>query len=231
MPGLRSIPFKLLLFACLLIIKASFVQARIVAFGASNVSGWNVAAAETFSARLQTMLSAQGYRVTILNAGVYGNTTADMLNRVDSDIPPDTAIVILDVSGGFYNNLTHGVSREQGEADMAAIETKLKARGVRIITESTADLPAEYRQPDGRHLNPEGHKFVASRLLPEVMEALGPPAQTVSEDVRNACRADARRLCADVLGDDDKRHACMHEHKADLSKDCLTAIARSKQSR
>jgi acyl-CoA thioesterase-1 len=221
--------FKLLVPAILLMLVAVVAQAEIVAFGASNVSGWNVAAAEAFPAQLQSMLRDKGYRVTILNAGEYGNTTTDMLNRVDTDIPPGTTIVILDTSGGYFNNANLGLSREQGDADMYAITTKLQARGIKIIKESSADIPANYRQPDGRHLMPEGHHFLASKLLPQVMDVLGPPVPAITDDVRSACRADAIRLCPTVLGDEAQRHACMHEHRAELSSDCLKAIARSKQ--
>ena len=91
-------------------------QAQIVAFGASNVSGWNVAASEAFSAQLQAMLRAKGYNVKVTNAGIYGNTTTDMLNRVDSDIPAGTTIVILDTRGGLYNDSRKSISPEQGDA-------------------------------------------------------------------------------------------------------------------
>jgi hypothetical protein len=117
---------------------------------------------------------------------------------------------------------------------MAAIEARLTARGIRILPVTTVDLPASYRQNDGVHLTPEGHRFVASRLLPQVMEALGaqgavaPSPQGAAPDVVTACRADARRLCSAVLGDDAKRHACMHDHRAELSRDCLSAIANSR---
>ena len=150
-------------------------DAQIVAFGASNVSGWNVAASDAFPAQLQAMLRAKGYHVTVLNAGVYGNTTADMRNRMDSDIPPGTTVVILDTSGEFFNNYTKGISREQGRADLAAIAAALRARGITVIPESTADMPARYRQEDGKHLTPEGHRLVASRLLPRVVQVLGRP--------------------------------------------------------
>jgi hypothetical protein len=36
-------------------------------------------------------------------------------------------------------------------------------------------------------------------------------------------------LCADVLNDDEKRRACMQEHRSELSEDCLRAIAASRQ--
>ena len=203
-------------------------HAQIVAFGASNVSGWNVAASEAFPAQLQAMLRTKGYTVKVTNAGIYGNTTTEMLNRMDSDIPAGTTIVILDTRGGLFNDSRKGISPEQGDADLAAITAKLKARGIKVIPFSGADLPAQYHQQDGLHLTPEGHKLVATKLLPEITEALGPPAET-PRSVKEACMADARRLCGKVLGDDEKRHACMQEHRSELSKDCLHAIAMSRQ--
>jgi acyl-CoA thioesterase-1 len=203
-------------------------HAQIVAFGASNISGWNVPASAAMPAQLKEMLRAKGYSVEVLNAGIYGNTTTDMRNRMDSDIPPGTKIVILDTSGGVYNDTWKGISREQGDADKAAIVENLKARGITIIPMSAAELPAQYHQQDGLHLTPEGYKLIASQLLPQVVEALGPP--TVSpEAVKKACYADAKRLCSDVLGDDEKRHSCMQAHRSELSKDCLHAIAQSRQ--
>jgi acyl-CoA thioesterase I len=203
-------------------------HAQIVAFGASNVSGWNVAASEAFAAQLQVMLREKRYTVKITNAGIYGNTTTQMLNRMDSDIPDGTTIVILDTRGGLYNDTRMGISQEQGDADLAAITAKLKARGIKVIPFSAADFPAQYHQQDGLHLTPEGHKLAATKLLPEITEALGPPPEA-PRSVKEACIADARRLCGAVLGDDEKRHACMQEHRSELSKDCLHAIAMSRQ--
>src|SRR5208282_626520 len=103
--------------ALLVVVGASSADAQIVAFGASNVSGWNVAAAEAFPAQLQSMLREKGYGVKVTNAGIYGNTTTEMRNRMDSDIPEGTTIVILDTSGGVFNDKLKGISREQGDAD------------------------------------------------------------------------------------------------------------------
>jgi acyl-CoA thioesterase-1 len=208
-------------------------HAQIVAFGASNISGWNVAATEAMPAQVQQMLRAKGYSVKVLNAGIYGNTTTDMRNRMDSDIPEGTTIVILDISGGTYNDSWKGISHEQGDADMAAITARLKARGITILPFSAADLPPQYHQQDGLHLTPEGHQLIASQLLPKIIDILGPPPETASaispEMVKKACFADAKRLCSDVLGDDEKRHACMQAHHSELSKDCRAAIAASRQ--
>jgi acyl-CoA thioesterase I len=202
--------------------------AQIVAFGASNISGWNVAATEAIPAQLQTMLRAKGYSVRVLNAGVFGNTTADMRNRMDSDIPEGTSIVILDTSGGLSNDAKKGISRDQGEAELAAIRVHLVDRHIKVIPVSAADIPAQYHQADGEHLTPEGHRLAAASLVAEVEDTLGPPT-AATESVRDACVADAHRLCSAVLGDDAKRHLCMQEHRSQLSRDCLHAIAQSRK--
>lgn len=60
--------------------------AQIVAFGASNVSGFKVEPSETWPSRLETLLQAKGYNVRVINAGLYGDTTTHMLQQVDSSI-------------------------------------------------------------------------------------------------------------------------------------------------
>ncbi len=207
-----------------------YAQAQIVAFGASNISGWNVAASEAIPSQLQTMLREKGYSVNVRNAGIYGNTTTQMRERMDRDIPDGTTIVVLDTSGGQYNDNRLGISREQGEADLAAIKGRLAERHITVIPISGTEVPPQYHQQDGIHLTPEGHRIAAANVLPELMRTLGPPPPAESTaSLHKACIADARRLCSAVLGDEDKRHACMQEHRAQLSKDCLHAIVESRK--
>jgi hypothetical protein len=44
--------------------------------------------------------------------------------------------------------------------------------------------------------------------------------------VQAACRSDAKRLCASVLRNTQKRQACMREHRAELSAGCKAAVAK-----
>jgi acyl-CoA thioesterase-1 len=222
-PWMQGLP--LLLLAVMALCGAA--QAQIVAFGASNISGWNVAASEATPAQAQSMLREKGYHISVLNAGIYGNTTPEMRARMDKDIPDGTTIVILDVSGGPYNNTRKGISREQGDSDLAAIKARLEERQIKVIPFSAADVPAQYHQQDGIHLTPEGHRLEAASLVPQITEILGPPAAI--QPVRAACAADAHRLCSEALGDASKRQQCMHVHRSELSKDCLHAIAESRQ--
>jgi acyl-CoA thioesterase-1 len=148
--------------------------AQIVAFGASNVSGNGVEPDEAFPAQLEAMLRMKGYDVHVVNAGVSGDTSADMLRRFDDAIPPETKIVLLDTSGPISNNPHRGIDKAQGAADMAAIVAKLAARRIVVIRETANVIARRYRQKDGRHLSVEGHRLLAVRLMPEVMRALGP---------------------------------------------------------
>jgi acyl-CoA thioesterase-1 len=147
--------------------------AQVVAFGASNVQGHGVTRSEAYPAQLEMMLRGKGVKARVKNAGVYGDTSAGMLARLNSAIPVGTKVVILDTSGELINNALNGISEQQGQADIALMTSRLQARGVVVIPESTSDLPMSMRQADGKHLTPEGHRAVAARLLDEVTHALG----------------------------------------------------------
>jgi acyl-CoA thioesterase I len=147
-------------------------QAQVVAFGASNVEGHGVAPAQAYPAQLEAMLRARGINVTVKNAGVYGDTSQAMLARLDRDIPPGTKVVILDTSGELLNDYVAGISQAQGQADIATMTQRLEARHIIVIPESTQDIPPNLRQPDGKHLTPQGHNVVAARLIDSVVQAL-----------------------------------------------------------
>jgi acyl-CoA thioesterase-1 len=152
----------------------SHAQTQIVAFGASNVEGRGVFPSQAWPAVLEGMLKAKGYNVRVKNAGESGDTTSGMLHRLNSAVPSGTKIVILDMGGGYFNNRnTTAASQQKGKADMAAIETQLKSRGITVIPELTSGVSLAYKQTDKIHLTPEGHKLVATYLLPKVISALG----------------------------------------------------------
>jgi acyl-CoA thioesterase-1 len=159
---------------CFVFSGASQAQTQIVAFGASNVEGKGVFPSQAWPAQLEDMLKAKGYNVHVKNAGKSGDTTSGMLHRLNLAIPSGTKIVILDMSGGYFNNrTTTAASQLNGKADMAAIETQLKSRGITVIPEETSGVSLAYKQSDKIHLTPEGHKRVATYLLPKVVSALG----------------------------------------------------------
>ena len=76
-------PSKRLLLAILVL--CAFVgrsPAQIVAFGASNVAGAGVESGQAWPAQLEALLREKGYNVNVINAGITGDTTTHMLERV-----------------------------------------------------------------------------------------------------------------------------------------------------
>ncbi len=150
-------------------------DAQIVALGASDVAGYGVWPRQAWPAQLEDMLKAKGYNVHVKNAGKPGDTPSGLLHRLNFAVPSGTKIVILGKEGLYDNNQkTTLASRLKGDADMNAIETKLKSSGITIIPANGSIIlhnPA-FRY-DYIHLNASGHKELATRLLPLVISALG----------------------------------------------------------
>jgi acyl-CoA thioesterase-1 len=103
-------------------------------------------------------------RAHVINAGVNGDTPRGMLGRMDSAVPTGTKVVILQPG-------TNAVDPEA----VSQIRARLTARHVQVIMLEDAGrmVPARYHQADGQHLTPEGYRIVATRLLPQVLHALG----------------------------------------------------------
>jgi acyl-CoA thioesterase I len=139
-------------------------SAQIVALGHSMVRG-NVSESEMWPALLEGLV-----HVHVTNAGVWGETTDATLARVSSAVPQGTRLVIL--ADNAANDLRHNMSPVQAAANIAAIKSQLKARGIRVV-DATGTVLSVLRQPggrgpDGRHLSVEGNRKVAALLAGSV---------------------------------------------------------------
>ena len=137
---------------------------KIVAVGASNTWGWGVSANDTFAARLQSILRQCGIDVTVTNAGVVANTTADMLNRIDTAVPAGTDIAIVQPGS---NDLRFGRSNEQRAASISAIVGRLRGRQIRVIVYDPV-IPQNLLQWDGIHFTAEAHDQIAKALAAKI---------------------------------------------------------------
>lgn len=143
-------------------------SAQIVALGASNVQGYGVSPSEAFPAQLEAILRARGKNYSVSNEGVYGDTTAGVLARLDSSVPSGTRIVVLAIGG---NDVRRGATVAQARAGVQTIIVRLQTRGIRVINAMPivfAAARAGLRQPDGIHLTPEGHRQVALRVAAQI---------------------------------------------------------------
>jgi acyl-CoA thioesterase I len=160
----------------------SFASAQIVALGSSTVQG-AVPENEMWPAVLEGMLHAKGSSVHVTNAGVWGETTGATLARVSSAVPQGTKTVILMVNG--YNDarkLSEGSAHSA--ANIAAIKSQLKARGIKVI-DAMGVYVSVLKQPgmavvDGIHLSVEGNKKVAAILAGMLRESATPESNATS---------------------------------------------------
>jgi acyl-CoA thioesterase-1 len=155
-----------LAFAGIVVASANSASAQIVALGHSAVRG-NVSESEMWPAVLEGLLRARGSQVHIANAGVWGETTDATLARVPSAVPEGTRTVIL--VDNPANDVRQNMNPAKSAANIAAIKSQLKARGIRVI-DGWGTYMSVLRQPggagpDGRHLSVEGNKKVAAALV------------------------------------------------------------------
>jgi acyl-CoA thioesterase-1 len=130
--GRRAVIVNALAALALLALPASAQQpARLLVLGDSLVAGYGLPKNQAFPARLEAALRAEGMNVAVIDAGVSGDTSAGGLARLDWAIgnpPPNFAIVELGANDGL-----RGLSPAAMEANLDAILTRLKARGIPVL--------------------------------------------------------------------------------------------------
>ena len=149
-------------------------NAQVVCLGASNTAGRGVSQQEAYPAQLEVLLRARHYTGRVANAGVSGDTTWGMLNRLETAVPAGTRVVILQPGG---NDERHGVASWR-DANISQIVERLRARQVAVIMLENQSIGAIRRQgygSDGQHLTAEGYRLLAAQLLPQVAAAVGLP--------------------------------------------------------
>ena len=139
---------------------APAAAATIVALGASNTYGKGVARNQAYPAQLEAILRAKGANVRVVNAGINGDTTEGMLQRLDRVVPNGTSAVILQPGGN---------DRRKGSQDRTSeIQSRLSARGIPVIMIPNSMFRGLPHQPDGQHLTPEGYHMLAEQMASQV---------------------------------------------------------------
>ena len=102
----------------------------IVVLGDSLTAGLGLPQDQAFPAQLEAALKARGTEVTVVNAGVSGDTAVAALKRLDWALPEDASAVIIELGG---NDALQGIPPEGTKAALAAIIEKIKVRGLPIL--------------------------------------------------------------------------------------------------
>ena len=102
---------------------------KIAVLGDSLAAGYGVTPEQAFPARLEALLKARGRKVTVLNQGVSGDTTAGGLDRIDWMLADKPDIVLVELGG---NDALRGLDPATTEKNLAAIVEKLQAAHVTV---------------------------------------------------------------------------------------------------
>jgi len=172
---LRSVAatFSLLAALLALIPQSRAETVRIVALGASNTYAQAVSTSEAWPAKLEAMLKAKGYDVSVSVKSVSVGDASQIYAAAQS-IPSGTKVVVFDAGGGN--------SRDRG-IDPAAY----RAKTMQVIrAQGAAPIFVSYKQiagPEGgsgwiagdphHHITPASHTRVAASALPRVIAAIG----------------------------------------------------------
>lgn len=122
-----------LLFALLLVAPQGVVAAdgvRLAVLGDSLTAGYGLAVDEAFPAQLERRLRAAGTDITVINAGVSGDTSAGGLARVDWTLGDNPTFALVELGA---NDGLRGIEPSDMEANLAGIIERLQAQGVSVM--------------------------------------------------------------------------------------------------
>jgi len=103
---------------------------KLVGFGDSLMAAYNLQGDEGFPARLEAALRERGHDVSIIDAGVSGDTTSGGLARLDWSIPDGIDGVILELGA---NDALRGLPPEKTRENLEAMIARLQERGIAVL--------------------------------------------------------------------------------------------------
>jgi acyl-CoA thioesterase-1 len=103
---------------------------KIVALGDSLTAGFGLPADAAFPVRLERALTGKGLAVTIANAGVSGETSADGLARLDWSVPNGTDAVIVELGA---NDVLRGIDPKRTRATLETILRRFAERRIPVL--------------------------------------------------------------------------------------------------
>jgi len=102
----------------------------IVAFGDSLTAGYGLVDNQSFPAQLEAALKARGKDVSVVNAGVSGDTSNAALQRLDWSLPENAEALIVELGG---NDALQGIPPEGTRDALAKIIEAAQAKGVPVL--------------------------------------------------------------------------------------------------
>jgi acyl-CoA thioesterase-1 len=144
---------------------------EILAFGDSLTAGFFLLPSDTFPARLEASLRAQGFDVHVVNDGIIGDTTAGGLSRLDRSLASKPDLVILELGA---NDSLRGIDPKIVRANLDAMISKIQVSGAKLLftgMRSLANWGEDYRH-EFEGIYPELAKAHGVTLYPFFLEGV-----------------------------------------------------------
>ena len=103
---------------------------KLVVFGDSLVAGYGLPPGEAYPEKLAKIFEQRGSQMTVMNAGVSGDTTSGGLARLDWSLGEDTDAVILELGA---NDALRGIPVEQTRKNLDEMIANLKAKNIEVM--------------------------------------------------------------------------------------------------
>ena len=133
---------------------------QVAALGDSLTAGLGLARSDGFVPQLQGWLRDHGAEVSLINAGVSGDTTAGGLARLDWTLTPDVGALIVILGG---NDFLRGIDPAVSRSNLAAILQGAQKRDLPVLL---VGMPAP------RNFGPE-YRQAVEQLYPELAAEFG----------------------------------------------------------
>jgi len=123
-----AILFAAILFSTLS--NAAAATLHVLALGDSLTAGLGLEPSDSYPVKLEAALKAKGYDVTIVNAGVSGDTAAAGLARLDWALDDSIKAAIIELGA---NDALRGLQPAQTEQALEGILARLKQRNIPVL--------------------------------------------------------------------------------------------------
>jgi acyl-CoA thioesterase-1 len=144
---------------------------KILAVGDSLTEGFGVPSADAYPAQLERALVAAGHAVTVVNAGVSGETSSGTRQRIDWLLQQQPDIVILAIGG---NDGLRGIDPALTEQNIEEIVRRSQASGAVVVLpgmEMVRNLGSEYTD-QFRAIYPAVAERTGAILMPFFLEGV-----------------------------------------------------------
>ncbi|WP_448205149.1 arylesterase [Azospirillum sp. sgz302134] len=112
---------------------------KLLALGDSLTAGYGLPEPQGFTAQLQGALRAKGYNVTIVNAGVSGDTTAGGLSRLDWALADKPDAVLVELGA---NDMLRGLDPAASRRNLDGILKRLTAEKLPVLLTGMVASPS-----------------------------------------------------------------------------------------